>query len=163
MDATDGALLEEIRGGFGSVGALYEAVRLKAALQEARRLSQRVNQYLNEKEPWRTVQTDPQTAATTVYATLQAIDWLKLLWAPILPHSSERLHQYLGYTEPLFGQLDTTAVADDRGSHLVLRYEHGRASGVWQAQTLAAGQLLRKPAPLFAKLDPAVVLGEADG
>ena len=163
MEAKDGALLEEIRGGFGSVGALYEAVRLKAALQEARRLSQRVNQYLNEKEPWRTVQTDPQTAATTVYATLQAIDWLKLLWAPILPHSSERLHQYLGYTEPLFGQLDTTAVADDRGSHLVLRYEHGRASGVWQAQTLAAGQLLRKPAPLFAKLDPAVVLGEADG
>ncbi len=163
MDATDGALLEEIRGGFDSVGALYEAVRLKAALQEARRLSQRVNQYLNEKEPWRTVQTDPQTAATTVYVTLQAIDWLKLLWAPILPHSSERLHQYLGYTESLFGQLDTTAVEDDRGSHLVLRYEHGRASGVWQAQTLAAGQLLRKPAPLFAKLDPAVVLGEADG
>ena len=163
MDAADGALLEEIRGGFGSVGALYEAVRLKAALQEARRLSQRVNQYLNEKEPWRTVQTDPQTAATTVYVTLQAIDWLKLLWAPILPHSSERLHQYLGYTEPLFGQLDTTAVEDDRGSHLVLRYEHGRASGVWKAQTLAAGQLLRKPAPLFTKLDPAVVLGEADG
>ena len=163
MDATDGALLEEMRGGFDSVGALYEAVRLKAALQEARRLSQRVNQYLNEKEPWRTVKTDPQTAATTVYVTLQAIDWLKLLWAPILPHSSERLHQYLGYTEPLFGQLDTTAVADDRGSHLVLRYDHGKASGAWQAQTLAAGQLLRKPAPLFAKLDPAVVLGEEDG
>ena len=81
LDATDEALLEEIRGGFDSVGALYEAVRLKAALQEARRLSQRVNQYLNEKEPWRTVQTDPQTAATTVYVTLQAIDWLKLLWA----------------------------------------------------------------------------------
>ena len=105
LDATDEALLAEIRGGFESVGALYEAVRLKAALQEARRLSQRVNQYLNEKEPWRTFQTDPQTTATTVYVTLQAIDWLKLLWAPILPHSSELLHQYLGYSEPLFGQL----------------------------------------------------------
>ena len=163
LDATDQALLEEIRGGFDSVGALYEAVRLKAVLQEARRLSQRVNQYLNEKEPWRTVQTDPQTAATTVYVTLQAIDWLKLLWAPILPHSSERLHQYLGYSEPLFGQLDTTAVEDDRGSHLVLRYDHESASGIWQAKSLSAGQLLRKPAPLFAKLDPEVVLGEANG
>ncbi len=163
LDATDEALLAEIRGGFESVGALYEAVRLKAALQEARRLSQRVNQYLNEKEPWRTFQTDPETTATTVYVTLQAIDWLKLLWAPILPHSSEQLHQYLGYTEPLFGKLDTTAVDDKRGSHLVLRYDHGGASGAWQAQTLAAGQLLRKPAPLFAKLDPAVVLGEENG
>jgi len=163
LDATDEALLAEIRGGFESVGALYEAVRLKAALQEARRLSQRVNQYLNEKEPWRTFQTDPETTATTVYVTLQAIDWLKLLWAPILPHSSERLHQYLGYSEPLFGDLDTTAVEDDRGSHLVLRYDHGSASGVWQAQTLTAGQTLRKPAPLFTKLDPAAVLGEENG
>lgn len=162
MDATDEALLEEIRGGFDSVGALYEAVRLKAALQETRRLSQRVNQYLNEKEPWRTFKTDPQTTATTVYVTLQAIDWLKLLWAPILPHSSEQLHQYLGYSDPLFGQLDTTDVEDDRGSHVVLRYDHGGACGVWQAQTLAAGQNLRKPGPLFDKLDPEVVLGEAD-
>ena len=163
LDATDEALLAEIRGGFESVGALYEAVRLKAALQEARRLSQRVNQYLNEKEPWRTFKTDPETTATTVYVTLQAIDWLKLLWAPILPHSSEQLHIYLGYSEPLFGELDTTAVEDDRGSHLVLRYDHGGASGAWQAQTLAAGQPLRKPAPLFAKLDPEVVLGEENG
>ena len=163
LDATDEALLEEIRGGFDSVGALYEAVRLKAALQETRRLSQRVNQYLNEKEPWRTFKTDPQTTATTVYVTLQAIDWLKLLWAPILPHSSEQLHQYLGYSDPLFGQLETTDVEDDRGSHVVLRYDHGGACGVWQAQALAAGQKLRKPGPLFDKLDPAVVLGEADG
>ena len=163
LDATDEALLAEIRGGFESVGALYEAVRLKAALQEARRLSQRVNQYLNEKEPWRTFKTDPETTATTVYVTLQAIDWLKLLWAPILPHSSEQLHIYLGYSEPLFGKLDTTAVDDKRGSHLVLRYDHGGACGAWQAQTLAAGQPLRKPAPLFAKLDPADVLGEEDG
>ncbi|MXX26449.1 MAG: methionine--tRNA ligase [Caldilineaceae bacterium SB0668_bin_21] len=160
LDATDEALLAEIRGGFESVGALYEAVRLKAALQEARRLSQRVNQYLNEKEPWRTFQTDPETTATTVYVTLQAIDWLKLLWAPILPHSSEQLHQYLGYSEPLFGQLGMTDIEDDRGSHLVLRYDHGSACGVWQGQALAVGQHLRKPAPLFTKLDPAVVLGE---
>jgi methionyl-tRNA synthetase len=163
FDETDETLLAEIRGGFESVAAQYEAVRLKAALHEARRLSQRVNQYLNEKEPWQTVKTDPQAAATSVYVALQAIDWLKLLWAPILPHSSERLHQYLGYTEPLFGQLDTTSVEDDRGSHVVLRYDHTGAGGAWQAQDLAAGQLLRKPAPLFIKLDPDVVLGEVDG
>ncbi len=163
FDETDEALLEEIRGGFESVAAQYEAVRLKAALHEARRLSQRVNQYLNEKEPWQTVKTDPQAAATSVYAALQAIDWLKLLWAPILPHSSERLHQYLGYTEPLFGKLDSASVEDARGSHVVLRYDHTGASGVWQARDLAAGQLLRKPAPLFVKLDPEVVLGEVDG
>jgi methionyl-tRNA synthetase len=156
-------LLKEIRGGFESVAALYEAARLKAALHGARRLSQRVNQYLNEKEPWRTIRTDPAATATTVYVALQAIDWLKLIWAPILPHSSERLHRYLGYSQPLFGELNTASVQDARGTHQVLRYDHANASGVWQAQPLPGGQPLQKPAPLFTKLDPAVVLAEEVG
>ena len=68
-----------------------------------------------------------------------------------------------GIRNRFLGSSDTTAVEDDRGSHLVLRYDHGSACGAWQAQPLAAGQLLRKPAPLFAKLDPADVLGEENG
>ncbi len=160
FDPADEAVLADIRAGFESVAALYEAVKLKAALHEVRRLSQRVNQYLNEKEPWRTIKTEPGAATTAVYVALQAIDWLKLMWAPILPHSSEQLHIYLGYTQSLFGRLNTTSIEDARGEHLVLRYDHESASGVWQASSLPAGQLLQKPAPLFAKLDPAEVLGE---
>ena len=163
FDSADTALLEEIRSGFKSVGALYEAVRLKPALQAVRGLSQRVNQYLNGKEPWRTLRTDRETAATTVYVALQAIDWLKLLWSPILPHSSERLHAFLGYDQPLFGQLKKEKIGDARGSHLVLRYDHTEASGVWQARRLSAGQQLRKPKPLFTKLDSADVSGGSGG
>jgi methionyl-tRNA synthetase len=81
--------LSETHDHRAAVGALYDAVKLKAALQEVRRLSQRVNQYLQAKAPWTTRAMDRQTAATTIYVALQAIDWLKLLWAPILPHSSQ--------------------------------------------------------------------------
>jgi len=160
LDATDTALLDEIRAGFQTVGALLEAVKLKAALQEVRRLSQRGNQYIAEKEPWKTIKVDPQAAATSVYVALQAIDWLKTLWAPILPHSSEALHSYLGYDQPLFGNQYTEEVTDNRGVHQALRYDHTPATGVWQAGTLAPGQALRQPAPLFTKLDPVEVLGE---
>lgn len=160
LDETDQALLDHTRAGFESVGALFEAVKLKAALQEVRRLSQRVNQYLNEKEPWKTIKTDPQAAATSVYVALQAIDWLKLMWAPILPHSSEQLHNFLGYQQPLFGRMYTETVEDARGSHLVLRYDDSQASAQWQPGTLPPGQALQKPAPLFQKLDPAEILAE---
>lgn len=153
----DEAFLAEIRAGFDSVGSLYQAVRLKAALQEARRLSQRANQYLNDTAPWKTINESPERAATAIYVTLQAIDWLKLLWAPILPHGSEELHQMLGYEQPLFGRQYTETVEDARGSHLVLRYDHTGASGVWQANVLPPGQLLREPKPLFAKLDDATM------
>ncbi|MDI9548282.1 MAG: methionine--tRNA ligase [Chloroflexota bacterium] len=157
LDETDIALLADIRSGFESAGDLYNAVKLKAALTEVRRLSQRVNQYLNEKAPWQRIKTDPTAAATTVYVALQAIDWLKVLWAPILPQSSERIHSMLGYDTMLFGRQYTERVADGRGTHLVLRYDHGQAAGRWQADELPAGQALREPSALFTKLDDEVM------
>ncbi len=154
LDEIDRALLADIRAGFDGVGALYGAVKLKNALTEVRGLSQRVNQYLNEKEPWKRIKDDPNAAATSIYVALQAIDWLSIMWAPILPHSSEQIHSLLGYERPLFGRQYTERVVDGRGSHLVLRYDHSEADGRWEAGTLAAGQSLHPPAPLFTKLDP---------
>ena len=77
---------------------------------------------------------------------LQAIDWLTVMWAPILPHSSEQVHRYLGYTAPLFGRQYTQDVVDARGTHRVLRYDHSAATGTWAPSTLPAGQALREPA-----------------
>jgi methionyl-tRNA synthetase len=153
LDAIDQALLDEIRAGFTAVGELYNTAKLKAALIEVRRLSQRVNQYLNEKAPWQAIQRDPAAAATSVYVALQAIDWLKVLWAPILPQSSEALHGMLGYRAPLFGRQYTERIEDARGAHTVLRYDHSTATAVWEAQALPPGQAMTEPAPLFVKLD----------
>lgn len=116
-------------------------------------MSQRVNQYLNDKAPWKSITIDREAAATAVYVSLQAIDWLKVLWAPILPHSSEQLHAMLGYVEPFFGRQYTTIVDDARGSHLALRYDHSTATGRWAATVLPAGQQLQAPTALFIKLD----------
>ncbi len=153
LNDEDSAFLDEIKNGFVSVGALYETVKLKGALQEVRRLSQRVNQYLNEQAPWKTISSDPDRAATSVYVALQAIDWLKLMWAPILPHSSEQLHEMLGYDGSLFGRQFTEEVVDGRGRHLVLRYDHNDANGRWEPGELLVGQPLRQPSALFVKLD----------
>ena len=149
LDEIDTALLADVRAGFESVGELYQAVKLKAALIEVRRLSQRVNQYLNEKAPWKLIKDDPAAAATAVYVALQAIDWLKLMWGPILPHASEQMHTMLGYTEPIFGRQYTQGVEDERGDHLVLRYDHSGATGHWAATALPAGQTMQPPSPLF--------------
>ncbi len=156
-------LLDEVKAGFDSAGDLYDGVKLKAAMQEVRRLSQRANQYLHDAAPWSTIKTDPQQAATSVYVALQAIDWLKILWAPILPHTSQQLHEFLGYDGQLFGRQYTQAVKDTRGEHLVLRYDNSTAIGQWEPGTLAPGQALRQPTPLFVKLDENVPEQEATG
>jgi methionyl-tRNA synthetase len=88
---------------------------------------------------------------------LQAIDWLKLLFAPVLPGSAQQVHEYLGYEGQLFGRQYTEVIADARGQHLALRYDGSAATGRWQAAPLPAGQALRKPEALFIKLDDSVV------
>ena len=157
LDAADQALLATVQRGFTSVGALYAARKFKAALDAALRLSQEVNRYLNDKAPWQQVKTDRVAAGTSVYVVLQAIDWLKLLFAPVLPFSSQLVHEYLGYDSQLFGRQYTELIADGRGQHLVLRYDNSVSAGRWQAETLPPGQALRKPEALFVKLDEAVI------
>lgn len=154
LNDADKALLAEIREGFEGIGRLYNEVRLKAALNEARRLSQRVNQYLTERAPWKLIKTDRAEAATATYTGLQAIDWLKILWSPILPHTSQQLHEMFGYSGQLFGRQFTETVVDDRGEHLVLRYDHSPAQAKWHPEHLPAGQQLREITPLIRKLEP---------
>ncbi len=157
LDDVDRQLLDDVAAGFVSVAERYEAVQLRAALVECRRLSQRVNQYLNEKAPWTLIKTDPGEATTAVWVALQAIDWLKVLWSPILPHAAEQVNAMLGYDTPLFGRQYTELVADRRGEHLVLRYDPSGAGGRWEATRLHPGQAFGELEPLFEKLDLEIV------
>lgn len=157
LDETDKALLARVEGGFGTVGDLIAACKFKAALTEAMVLAREVNRYLNEKEPWQKIKTDPQAAATAIYAALQAIDWLKIIFCPFLPFSSQRLHEYLGHEGSLIGRLVIETIAEETRSHQVLRYDGRGTVGRWAAERLEPGQPLRQPEPLFHKLEESVV------
>ncbi len=159
----DLTLLTEMKGGFETVGALYDAVKIRGALEECRRLSQRINQYLNERAPWTAIKTDPAGAATTVYVALQCIEWLKTMWAPILPESSQLIHESLGFEGQLFGRQYTEVVKEKNREHLVLRYDHAPAVGKWEATDLRPGQPMREPRAPFRKLDEKIVEAETAG
>ncbi len=66
--------------------------------------------------------TDRDAAALTIFTAAKAIDSLKVMFAPFLPFTSERLHGFFGYETPLFGEQYTEDVSDSLGSHKVLRY-----------------------------------------
>ncbi len=153
----DSDLLRAIESGFQSVTAELEAVRLRAALSEAMRLASEVNRYLDITAPWSAIKTDRQAAARAIYTALRAIDSLKILFAPFLPHTSEQLHQFMGYEGRLFGTQSTETVTDSLGEHTVLRYHSEGASGHWEASQLEPGRVLRQPAPLFKKLDAKII------
>lgn len=158
LAAGDEALIAEIEQGFATVGGLIDNARFKAALGEAMRLAQRVNNYLSDQEPWRVIKRDRERAATILYAALRCVDNLRIMFAPFLPFSSQRLHEMLGHTGYLAGPLEFRAYTEHDGStHRVLTGDYAAWVGRWQPTDLAIGQALPKPAPLFKKLDESVV------
>ena len=157
----DRNLLAVIENGFATIGAELEAVRLRSALGEAMKLATAVNQYLDQTSPWSEIKKDKAEAAKTIYTALRAIDSLKVLFAPFLPFTSEKLHTFFGYETPLFGEQYIEEIKDSLGTHTGLRYKSVGRDDIppyqWKPSELKPGQKLNQPAPLFKKLEESVI------
>jgi len=157
LNELDQNLIAAIEQGFETVGKEIEAVHLRGALAEAMRLAGEVNKYLDQTSPWTVIKTDREAAARAIYTALRAIDSLKILLAPFLPFTSQRLHRFMGYKTRLFGTQFSDTETDNLGSHQVLRYNPEGAAGKWEASQLKAGSQLETPEPLFRKLDASII------
>jgi methionyl-tRNA synthetase len=155
--AFDQELIEEINKGFDVVGGYIEEVKLRAALQECFRLAREVNAYLDHAPWFGVIKEDRESAGTTVFTALQAIDSLKIMLSPFLPFSSELLHAYLGYKEPIFGAQEIVTVEEDSRDHETLTYNPTNSTGRWLPSDLKPGTSLKKPKPLFKKFDDDVI------
>jgi len=129
--ADDLAMLACVQEGFDRVGSAIALCHFKEGVQEAMAVAQEANRYLDRQAPWKQVKTDRARAGTVIYVTIQVLNGLKTLLSPYLPFSSQRLHEYLGFS----GDVST---------------------GSWELGTVPAGRRLPAPAPLFSKLEPPV-------
>jgi methionyl-tRNA synthetase len=157
LDEADHELLAQVEASFQEVGDLLKACKFRAALNEALALAREANGYLDRKAPWFQIKEDRAAAATSVYVILRAIDSIKTILAPILPHTAQKLHEYLGYGGQLFGTQHVVEYQEETQAHEALTYDHRGAIGAWAKSELPAGQALRQPAPLFRKLDDSVI------
>jgi methionyl-tRNA synthetase len=156
----DAAIIEHVRAGFDTVGNLIEQVKLRQALETTLALTQDVNAWLSEREPWKAIKENPEDAAQSVFAALQCINYLKLLFAPFIPFSSQKVHEYLGFDGQLFGELLIEEYTESERKHKALVYDGSKAIGTWETQELPQGQALREPAALFIKLEDTIIADE---
>jgi len=150
---SDERLLRAVDEAFDSVGSLIDGARFKSALQDAMRLASLGNQYVAEQAPWASLETDRERAATVLYVALRAVDSLKVLLAPFLPFSAQRLHEMLGYDDTIAGDLEFARIREGDAEHVVLTGDYRSWTGRWEPSQLPAGQALVEPTPLYAKLD----------
>jgi methionyl-tRNA synthetase len=153
----DKEILSTVEGSYEKIGELYDGVKIRAALNEIMQLASTVNQYLDQMAPWKEIKTDKVEAGKTIYTAIRLIDSIKTLISPILPFTSERLHNFLGYEDPLFGSQKVEIFEDSLGEHSVLHYYPLNSSGRWEPSHIEPGIYLKKPEPLFQKLDDAII------
>ena len=141
LDETDRQILAAARSALDAVGDSLHHTRFKAALSQAFALAQETNRYLDAKAPWRAIKTQRQEAATSLCVAIKVINCLKVILAPFLPFSSQKVHGYLGFDGPVEAES-------------------------WEFEPLVkairGGNPLRQPAPLYTKLDPQTVAAESE-
>jgi methionyl-tRNA synthetase len=136
LDGRSQGLLHEAEGTLDSVDKSLYRCQFKEAIKQVMSLAQESNRYLDEQAPWKTIKTERDTSAKSIYAALSVLAALKTVFYPFLPFSSDRLHSFLGFDGSV-------------------------KEGGWRTQLLPPGQRLREPQPLFVKLDEDIVAEES--
>jgi len=165
----DRALLTSAGAAFDTVGNLLRRNRVRAAAGEVMRVVGAANRYLSDTAPWK-LGDDRARQATVLHTALQVVDDVKTMFTPFLPHSSQAVFVALGgdgvwAAQPQIrevvddievpgGEPVGTGIPDFGRSYPVLTGDYAAELARWERVPLPVGRPLRKPAPLFGKLDP---------
>lgn len=165
LEAVDTAILQQVQTGFANVGAHIEAHRHKAAMTELMRLVGETNKYVSDTEPFKLKAPEERTRlATVLHTLLQCVSDLNLMFAPFLPHATNRVHAVLGGTTPLVPMPTAQKVADlDESSreYVIISGDYV-AQPAWQSTPIQSGVPIKKPRPVFTKFAPELVEAELE-
>jgi methionyl-tRNA synthetase len=131
-DDSSRRLLKEAENTLAAVDTSLGKCSFRDAIKNAMALAQAANRYLDDKAPWKAIKEDKNAAAAALYVALDVIAQLKTMFAPFLPFSSRKVHEYLGFE----GKVEDSN---------------------WKWQDLPPGQKLGEPQPLFKKLDESII------
>ncbi len=95
LEKIDEDMLKEISEYPKRVADLFEKYKIRDGVNEIMNLARDGNKYFNDSAPWKTVKSDKERCATTLYICLQAIYSLAELFSPTLPFSTEKLFKML--------------------------------------------------------------------
>jgi methionyl-tRNA synthetase len=130
LDSSDECVLRTIGEKMEALVNDFESAKLQSAANTLISLARVGNQYLNDKEPWKLLKTDPGRAAAIFYVAVQIVKALAVASSPFMPGTADQLWGTLG----LFGKV---------------------SEAKWEEATnsLVSGHKIGKPQPLFKKID----------
>ena len=165
----DNALLDLAEKTFGVVADNIEHSRFRAGINEAMHVVGEANAYIAAQEPWKLAKDEDQRdrLAVVLHTALQVVSDCNVLLTPYLPHAAQKVHETLGRTGEWAAMPRIDEVTDDTPVELmgvglpeegrtyhVITGEYSHQQAAWKRIPIEAGTALKKPKPIFAKLDP---------
>ncbi|MHA2180127.1 MAG: methionine--tRNA ligase [Promethearchaeota archaeon] len=129
-DDVDKKFLNKINNISKEVGESLINFKLRKAIRDIVNFGKEGNVYLNEKAPWHLIKKDKKAAGHVFNICAQAVYALSVLLGPFIPETSEKVLSYLN--APKLSEISWDSIKDD---------------------SIKAGQDIKKPKPLFHKLD----------
>ena len=124
-DKFDKEILKSCKNIFEEVGKCIENSKFHEALKQILAFAEECNRYIDQKEPWKTINNDREKTANTLYVCTQIVSALQLSIAPFLPATAEKIQKQLNVPE---------------------RKE-------WKFYEIAPGHKIGKPEPLFKRIE----------
>jgi methionyl-tRNA synthetase len=121
LDEKDKAVIEDAKQIIDATAERLETFKLQEALRYAISLSHLGNRYFNEKEPWKTIKTDKQQAANTLYVAAQIVKKLAIIMEPFIPFTTEKLWTLLNLENSVHKQRWTETEKELPSGHKISR------------------------------------------
>lgn len=91
LSKNDFDLIQSLQTGYDKIISSYENFKFRDAISETMNIARAANKYFNDEEPWKTLKSDKEYCAKTMFVCANLVNSLALLFAPILPHTAIKI------------------------------------------------------------------------
>jgi len=153
------AIATQARELVAAVPGWLTELKVHTVIEETMQLVRRLNKYITETEPYRTVKTDKQAAARSLYTALEGLRFAAWLLSPVMPSKAQALLETIGAPVEL-GTLDQlrwggleAGAALHTGTALFPRRDMPKAPEEAAAKPKKKDKKKKKAAPTFETPD----------
>jgi len=101
IDDLDREMMRIIEEQIRRVEENLSGFHIQAATRGIIELAREGNRYLNEKKPWKTIKSNPESAASTLYVAAQIVKAFSVILEPFMPFTAEKIRRYLNLPKKL--------------------------------------------------------------
>ena len=139
----ESSLIAEIKAAAPDINASFEGREYGKALRAVMELANKVNEYVDQKQPWELAK-QPERAAelhAVCSVTLEAFRLLTLFLKPVLPRTAENVETFLNCGELTWNSVDNALSSDkpiNPFKHLMKRVDEKQVQQLFELSSKAA-------------------------